>query len=162
MRQILSNLISNAIKFTDRGSIVVHVVSELQGDDHMVKLSVTDTGHGISPEVLDQLFQAFTQFDSDARKKFNGTGLGLFLCKKLATLMGGHIGVHSTVGKGSEFWFSVKMTPSDTKPMESKSDDEAEGINEALQHRMYRAMVVEDNIINQKVMIRMLEVFVLT
>jgi len=110
LRQVLLNLISNATKFTEEGSITVsanlHTASSGLAE---VLVSVTDTGPGIAPEDQKKLFQAFSQVDSSATRKTGGTGLGLSICKRLVELHGGKIGVHSTVGKGSTFYFTVPL-----------------------------------------------------
>jgi PAS domain S-box-containing protein len=110
IRQILSNLLSNAVKFSDRGEVVVQAnPAGTVGDDVMIRLDVVDTGIGISPDHLGKLFQSFSQADSSTTRKYGGTGLGLAICKRLAELMGGQIGVESTVGRGSRFWFTVRL-----------------------------------------------------
>lgn len=112
LRQIIMNLVGNAIKFTDRGYVKVHVSTQpqhIEVHDKQVGLrfEIIDTGMGMPPEVCDKLFQSFTQADNTTSRKFGGTGLGLSICKKLVELMGGKIGVESTVGKGSTFWFEI-------------------------------------------------------
>lgn len=108
IRQILINLINNAIKFTDHGEIVVRLQLEERNNNNIVlKLSVEDTGIGIESSTLAQLFQAFTQADGSMARKYGGTGLGLAIIKNLAELMGGSVGVESQVGKGSQFWVTL-------------------------------------------------------
>lgn len=125
LRQILTNLVGNAVKFTDRGEVVVEVqvaafepngaalgnTSSAAGEEQMVSLrfSVRDTGIGMSPDTVARLFQPFTQADSSITRRFGGTGLGLSISKKLVELMGGRIGVDSQPGHGSTFWFHVRM-----------------------------------------------------
>jgi PAS domain S-box-containing protein len=101
--QILLNLANNAVKFTEKGRVEIAV----HADETQVHFSVTDTGIGIKDEQLDHLFQAFRQIDGSARRVFEGTGLGLYLCKKLVTLLGGTIGVQSEFGSGSCFRFAL-------------------------------------------------------
>lgn len=108
IRQILINLINNAIKFTDHGEIVVSLSIEGRNDNQIdLKLAVEDTGIGIKSETLAQLFQAFTQADGSMARKYGGTGLGLAIIKNLAELMGGQVGVDSAEGKGSVFWVNL-------------------------------------------------------
>ncbi len=109
IRQILLNLVGNAIKFTQQGHIKISISSLLETDDNIdIKIQVEDTGMGIPPNKLDRLFKAFSQVDASTTRQFGGTGLGLAISKKLAELMGGEIGVTSEIGSGSTFWFSVK------------------------------------------------------
>ena len=103
--QIVMNLANNAVKFTEHGSVTL----SLRRDETQFQLRVTDTGPGIKPEQIDGLFQAFRQLDGSARRVYEGTGLGLYLCRKLATLLGGNIGVESEFGRGSTFWVSLPV-----------------------------------------------------
>jgi signal transduction histidine kinase len=103
LAQILRNFISNALKFTQKGEVRVSAV----GEDAMVTFSVTDTGIGIAPEHLGALFQDFVQIDSPIQKRWRGTGLGLSLSKRLATLLGGSVGVRSLLGAGSTFYVTI-------------------------------------------------------
>ena len=121
LRQIIMNLAGNAIKFTQSGSVTVRVSTETQ---HIkapdipggvaLRFEVIDTGIGMPKEVCDKLFNSFTQADSSTSRKFGGTGLGLSIAKKLVELMKGQIGVYSTVGKGSTFWFEIPTEEVDT------------------------------------------------
>ena len=113
LRQILVNLLGNAVKFTDIGEIVITVDSKLidqKTNSHELLFNVYDTGIGISPESISKLFQAFSQADNSISRQYGGTGLGLVICKQLCELMGGHIDVKSTVGKGTTFSFSIRVT----------------------------------------------------
>ncbi|RKX45381.1 MAG: hypothetical protein DRP64_04810, partial [Verrucomicrobia bacterium] len=110
IRQILTNLASNALKFTKEGYIYIDVASVAGTEaETTIHFNVTDTGIGISKEELPQLFQKFSQADSSSTREFGGTGLGLAICKQLVTLMGGKIGMESEQGKGSSFWFRLNL-----------------------------------------------------
>ncbi|MGD9850706.1 MAG: response regulator [Nitrospirales bacterium] len=110
IRQILLNLIGNAIKFTDQGEVSVHVLCMDESESQVeLRFHIWDTGIGIPPEVKNKLFHSFTQADSSTTRKYGGTGLGLAICKQLVELMDGEIGLESQEGSWSLFWFSVKL-----------------------------------------------------
>ena len=110
LRQILLNLLGNAIKFTDVGAVTVKVtVADANDQEALLLIRVTDTGIGIAEDVRSTLFERFIQADSSTTRQFGGTGLGLAICKQLAELMGGEIGVESAPGKGSMFWVKVRL-----------------------------------------------------
>ena len=106
LRQVLLNLLSNAIKFTPDGGRVT-LAARPEGADGCVRISVTDTGIGIAPQDQPKLFQEFVQVDASASRRYEGTGLGLALCKRLVELHGGGIGLDSALGRGSTFWFTL-------------------------------------------------------
>jgi two-component system sensor histidine kinase/response regulator len=107
LRQVLINFVGNAIKFTDVGEVIVR--ARAAGTDGLLRFEVIDTGIGIPAEAQTHIFNAFSQADSFTTRKYGGTGLGLAICRQLAGLMGGGIGVHSEVGRGSTFWFEVRL-----------------------------------------------------
>ena len=146
MRQVLSNLVSNAIKFTETGSVRV-VVKEL--DNGHVHFEVKDTGVGISQDFQKNLFTAFSQADSSTTRKNSGTGLGLALCRHLVSMMGGEIGLFSELGKGSRFWFSLPLL-ADAPFLPKESFPEKFTVQ-------YYVLLAEDNLINQKITTKLLE-----
>ncbi len=108
IRQILTNIVGNAIKFTDQGEVAIHVIQVKETPNTItIRFDITDTGIGLTPEGQTRLFQAFSQTDSSTTRKYGGTGLGLAICKRLVEQMGGEIGVHSEITKGSQFWFTI-------------------------------------------------------
>jgi two-component system, sensor histidine kinase and response regulator len=111
VRQVLTNLIANAIKFTHSGEIVVRVGDSAshRSDEVVVRFEVSDTGVGIAPDKLEMIFQPFVQADTSTSRKYGGTGLGLAISGQLVTLMGGDCGVSSRVGAGSTFWFTIRV-----------------------------------------------------
>ncbi|MDZ8084981.1 MAG: response regulator [Nostoc sp. DedQUE12b] len=143
LRQILMNLISNAIKFTGAGEVLVQAeLRTLSPTTATIHFAITDTGLGISPEDQRKLFTPFTQVDASTTRKYGGTGLGLAICKQLVTLMGGAIGVESQMDKGSKFWFELLFTKQ-VEPVEPKCE---RGL---LQNR--RLLVVDNNTTNYKI-----------
>lgn len=152
LRQILTNLVSNAIKFTDMGEITIRAqLAEETTADVLIRFEAQDTGIGIPPEVQTTLFQAFTQADSSTTRKYGGTGLGLAISRQLATLMGGAIGVQSTVGQGSTFWCTVRL-----------GKGTAPGVIPALQSAALgglRVLCVDDNATNRAILEAQLRVW---
>jgi signal transduction histidine kinase/ActR/RegA family two-component response regulator len=111
IRQVLVNYLANAVKFTSTGRVTVHVtVLDITPPDVVLRIEVRDTGIGIDAPLQAALFEPFSQVDASTTRKHNGTGLGLAICKKLAHIMGGEVGMHSTPGAGSTFWFSVRVS----------------------------------------------------
>lgn len=112
LRQIILNLVSNALKFTERGEVTIKVnLREQTNDEFLLYFVVSDTGIGINPTKMKSLFKAFSQADSSISRNYGGTGLGLAICKQLVELMGGEIGAESKVGQGSSFWFTARFQP---------------------------------------------------
>lgn len=110
LRQVLINLAGNAVKFTERGSVTVHVSSQGETSEAVrLKFSIRDTGVGITPEAQQRIFESFTQADQSTTRRFGGTGLGTTIAKQLVALMGGRIGLESAVGLGSTFWFEIEL-----------------------------------------------------
>jgi signal transduction histidine kinase len=135
LRQILTNLLGNAIKFTQAGEVVLRAkLTAESGDNVTVRFEITDSGIGISPEGRSRLFQSFSQADGSTTRKFGGTGLGLAISKSLVELMGGEIGVESEEGKGSTFWFTAQLVLSDIATPTPRDD----------LHGLY-ALAVDDN-----------------
>jgi CheY-like chemotaxis protein len=159
MGQVLLNLISNAIKFTDQGSIRLQVkyLNELENGKAHLEFSVIDTGIGISNEVLDRLFKPFSQADGSTSRKYGGTGLGLSICHRLVALMGGKMGVESEEGKGSYFWFQIPLDPVEVHldpifvPSRiASSEISSEQIREVGRFsKKQKILVAEDNPVNQ-------------
>ena len=133
IRQVLLNLASNAVKFTDHGEVAVSVDLEEMIDQQVrLRFSVRDTGIGIPKSTLIRLFRPFTQADGSITRKYGGTGLGLSICKGLTDLMGGNIGADSVKGEGSTFWFTVSLEASALAPEQSASSQEADVRNKRI------------------------------
>ena len=159
LRQVLINLIANAIKFTERGQVrvSVNIAGEaLAGSPVTVEFCVTDSGIGIAAEQQDLLFQPFSQVDSGIGRRYGGTGLGLAICKRLVAAMGGRIWVRSSAGTGASFFFTL---PTETAAVLAAAPaDAASPFDETLaQCRPLRILLAEDNEINRKVAIAMLK-----
>ncbi|MEI7990185.1 MAG: histidine kinase N-terminal 7TM domain-containing protein [Chloroflexota bacterium] len=157
LRQILTNLLGNAIKFTEHGEVSVRVTKLKETQEEVtLRFAVRDTGIGIPPAKLGLLFNKFTQVDSSTTRNYGGTGLGLAISKQLAELMGGEIGVESEEGKGSEFWFTVclKVLNERRAITPRKTDTEITAL--AFDSKK-RILLVEDNLINQKVALGILK-----
>jgi signal transduction histidine kinase/ActR/RegA family two-component response regulator len=160
LRQILTNLLSNAVKFTDKGDIEVSVSSnKLENESYEIHFAVKDTGIGISQEDINRLlFQPFTQVDSSMSRRFGGTGLGLAISKKLVEMMGGEIWAESQLGFGSTFHFTILAGTAINEPAKGRELEHTPvpESTQASRNRSLRILLAEDNIVNQKVMLGML------
>ncbi len=123
LRQVLTNLVGNAVKFTEKGGVEVHAYVSEANDRHYVRFDVRDTGVGVPTEKRDEIFNEFVQADSSHARKFGGTGLGLAISKKLVEAMGGEIGIAEAEGGGSQFWFTVPAVIVRAAPEEARSLD---------------------------------------
>jgi signal transduction histidine kinase/ActR/RegA family two-component response regulator len=150
LKQVLLNLLVNASKFTDKGSVELHVCGKtIPGGMNLVTFAVKDTGIGIPADQLERVFEPFIQVDTSSTRKKDGTGLGLTICRKLVNLMGGEISLESTPGKGSTFRFSIPLQLCDPSEVRSASAEViAEGLNATCPVCI---LVAEDNPVNQKV-----------
>lgn len=152
--QVLSNLTSNAIKFTEGGGSIDLGVKRLKNDPtgRMIRVDVTDSGIGISKENVDRLFQSFNQLDNSMSKAYSGTGLGLAISKEMCRLMNGEIGVTSTEGMGSTFWFTFEAEPAEDAFVEENEqpDDEVVIENYFSLEKPY-VLLVDDNLVNRQV-----------
>lgn len=161
LRQIILNLVGNAIKFTPKGKVEIRVnVEELDEHNSKLSISVIDTGIGISKDKKEHLFSSFQQADSSTTRKFGGTGLGLAICKKLIELMHGQIGCESNYGEGSEFWFCINLPRTEHALLEKTEESQMKVSkieNETPDLPNARVLLVEDNHINQIVATALLE-----
>jgi CheY-like chemotaxis protein len=149
VRQILSNFITNALKFTERGH--VRIAATLRPDG-AVRLAVSDTGPGVPDETQARLFRPFSQGDSSTTRRYGGTGLGLSICRELAQLMGGAVGMESTPGHGSTFWADLPLPSS--APVQRSASTEASEIADLADARV---LMAEDNPVNMMIAVAMLE-----
>jgi two-component system, sensor histidine kinase len=160
IRQIVSNLVSNAVKFTEQGSVAIRARTEADGDMVTVVIDVIDTGIGIPPDRMDRLFQAFTQADASTTRRFGGTGLGLAISERLARMMGGSVQARSGLGIGSVFSLRLFLTPGvDRRTPEHDHPSTSGPVNgsgaaiDGADHplRAIRLLIAEDNAVNRKV-----------
>jgi two-component system sensor histidine kinase/response regulator len=153
LRQVLTNMLGNAIKFTEQGEVAVSVALEQETDtDVLVRFEVRDTGIGIAADKVDSLFEAFTQADASTTRRFGGTGLGLTISRRLVGLMGGEIGAESEPGVGSTFWFTARFAKQELTER-AAADERLEPIDVT----GVRILAVDDNATNRKVVAGMLE-----
>jgi signal transduction histidine kinase/ActR/RegA family two-component response regulator len=161
LRQVLINLIGNAVKFTEPGGeIAVRLVADPGAGDHhvMLRFTISDTGIGIPEQARSRLFQPFTQVDGSASRRHGGTGLGLSICKRLVELMGGEIGVDSQPGVGSTFWFRVPFARVASEPAAPEPPAPATPVpvERSAGNAQARILLAEDNPINRKLALRRL------
>ena len=150
--QILSNLTSNAIKFTENGRVTIKAtLLEKRGKFNRIKFEVQDTGIGIARDDLGLLFNSFSQVDTSSRKSFGGTGLGLAISKELAALMKGSIGVESEAGRGSTFWFTIEVKETAISPITQKTDGADVPLQNVFTDYHPQTLLVDDNAVNRKV-----------
>lgn len=157
LRQILSNLIGNAIKFTESGTITVAVRREADGN--RIRFEVRDTGIGMEPKVLQSIFAAFTQADETTARRFGGTGLGLAISLALVEAMGGQLQVTSEVGAGSCFYFSIPLEVEAAVDRAAANEPESPSTNAVLDEQIaaMRVLLVDDNPVNRKVGAKLIE-----
>ena len=161
LSQCLINYLSNAIKFTDTGSVTVRPILERQnGTNIVVRFEVEDTGIGIASECLSRLFSSFEQADASVTKKYGGTGLGLALTKKISELMGGQVGAESTVGKGSRFWFTASFDVAENNGNNAHEYEVSNDVVISILTKKFkgaRLLLAEDQELNQEVLQLMLD-----
>jgi len=170
IRQIFTNLLGNAVKFTEKGGVKVSIKSEMiNSEDCFMKASVEDSGIGIPESKVKTLFKPFSQVDSSNTNKFGGTGLGLVICKEFVNMMGGEIWIESNYGNGTKIFFTIKLKVQNKNQVQGKADQlkkyelQSDNSKKPLlktediktQRSKYKILLAEDNLINQKVAIRM-------
>jgi TMAO reductase system sensor TorS len=153
LRQILANLVSNALKFTEKGHVLVRIkVVSSDAENADIRFEVEDTGIGIRSDIKDELFNEFTQADGSTTRKYGGTGLGLAIVRQLVEMMHGRFGVESVPGEGSTFWFRITLPVGEAQATKQSSSEQ---VVKGLLHG--HVLLVEDNPINQMVAQKMLE-----
>ena len=155
LRQVLTNICGNSVKFTAAGSVDINITNAGDEGEKLLRFEVKDTGIGIPEDKIGLLFGAFQQIDDSNSREFGGTGLGLAISKRLVELLGGKIGVQSDYGKGTTFWFTIKYEEYIGKANDNKTTSTIETLGVKLTG--CRVLVAEDNPVNQKVAIGMLE-----
>ncbi|MEM8770260.1 MAG: response regulator [Pseudomonadota bacterium] len=148
IRQVITNLVGNAVKFTGEGFVLINVEGDIDGDDAKVRIEVTDTGIGIEEGKIEKVFNAFQQADSSTTRNFGGTGLGLSISNRLVTAMGGRIGATSKIGEGSTFWVELAFPVSENDEIVWQSTFDANG---------QRVLIVDDIDINRQILIEQLQ-----
>ncbi len=157
LRQVLINLVANAVKFTNQGGVYLVASNSQTADNKMVlEFTVKDTGIGISPEKCDRLFKPFSQIDSSMTRKYGGTGLGLAICKSLVEIMGGEIRVESMEEKGATFVFTIQVSAPEEELVGNSPEEEPVEVIPS-EHEQSRALIVDDHPINQRLMASMLQ-----
>ncbi|NVJ98259.1 MAG: response regulator [Alphaproteobacteria bacterium] len=158
LRQILFNLVGNALKFTEVGSVKIRAEAiDCAAGQYTLRVTVSDTGIGISQEAQRRLFQKFTQADASTTRRFGGTGLGLAICRQLTRLLGGQIGVDSEEGEGSQFWFTFQCQEgTDADLGDEISFHHGMSMVDAKAKRALKILVADDNLINQRIIDNML------
>jgi PAS domain S-box-containing protein len=153
LRQILLNLLTNAVKFTEQGSVAVHVgAGQPRLDGRVaVRISIEDTGVGLNMSDRDRLFEPFSQADASTTRRYGGTGLGLTICHRLAHAMQGSIGVHSEIGVGSTFWTEIPFAVQAVEPVALQPPPAPRAVTARAKAKKARLLIVEDNAINQLV-----------
>jgi CheY-like chemotaxis protein len=155
VRQIVSNFLGNAIKFTETGTVQLRLQRPVGAQPELVRLEVQDSGPGIAPATLVRLFKPFTQADESTTRRFGGTGLGLSICHELATLMGGRVGADSHEGLGSTFWAELPLPPLPQHVLPPRRTAPVPDGRPLLQGA--RVLMAEDNAVNMMIAVAMLE-----
>lgn len=151
VRQVAMNLIFNAIKFTEAGEVNVHLERTHIDEEPAIRISVRDTGIGVPPDRRGRLFQPFSQVDASMNRRFGGTGLGLAICQRISGALKGRIGYKPLDAGGSEFWFDVPVGQPESFTGKERLAADSSAIEEALKARGGRVLLVEDNMVNQRV-----------